>query len=101
MARRPRVPRGVSGIPAAKIILDGAKIGALVCKREPAGMAQHVRMNSAQACTLTERCNHVGHGSTHHLTIALGHEQPRQLVLSCGEITLEGSQFIAVQRMLS
>jgi hypothetical protein len=47
------VASGVSWIPVAKIILDGAKIGALVCKREAARVPQHARMNSAQARTLT------------------------------------------------
>jgi hypothetical protein len=100
MTSRPRIASGVSRIPVAEIILDGAEVRALVCKCEAAGVAQHVWVNSLQARTFADRCNHVAHGAAHHLTIALGNEQPGQLVLAASKVTLQGSQLIAVQRML-
>ena len=54
MASRPRIASGVPRIPVAEIILDGTEVGALVRQRETAGMAQHVRVNSAQARTFAD-----------------------------------------------
>ena len=84
----------------AEVVLLGPKIGALVGQIVSATVAQHVRPHSAQLGVLAGDPTDVIDRLPGELGVAFGDEQPRQAVLTGGEIALDGTQLVAGDRLL-
>ena len=59
-----------------------------------------MRPNSAELRGLAGNPDDVVHGLTGQLRLAFGDEKPRQLVLSGGQVSLDGAELVAGDGML-
>lgn len=83
----------------AQVILDQAEIVALVREIKATGMAQHVRMHRRQLGALRGGGDQIVHRLAGERLAPFRHEQPGQGIAAQGEITFDGPQLIAGDRM--
>jgi hypothetical protein len=76
MPRNPGVMAGVLGIAVAEVILHRTQIGTLVGEVITAGVAQHMRPDAPELCSLASNPHNIIDGLAGELCLSLGHEQP-------------------------
>jgi hypothetical protein len=87
-------------ITMTEVILDQSQIAPLVSESEPAGMAQHVRMDMGKAGPFRRHCDDPVHGLPGQGMAPFGDEQPGEVILAQGEPATKGAQFVAGDRLL-
>lgn len=83
----------------AKIILDQAQVAPGMGQGMPAGIAQHVRMDSPEPGPCRNDRHEIVDGLPRQCLTALGQEQPGQAVLPSDQKAPDRAQLIACQRM--
>ena len=83
-----------------EIILDQSQVAPLVGQGEPAGMAQHVRMDMGEIGSFRRCCNDPVHGLPGQGVAPFGDEQPGKMILTQGEPSAKSAQFVAGDRLL-
>jgi len=96
----PGVVGCVLGIAVAEVVLHSPQIGALVGQVVAAGVAEHVRPDAPELRSLASDPHDIIDGLAGEPCLALGHEQPGQIVLAGGEVALDRAQLVARYRML-
>ncbi len=91
---------GVLGIAVSEVILDEPQIVASVGEVEAAGVAQHVRVDRRQPGPFRGHGDEIIHGLARERLRALRHEEPGQRIRADGQISFDGAQLIAGDRML-
>jgi hypothetical protein len=84
----------------AEVILDETQVVPLVGQCEPARMTKHVWVDRLEPGADGGGGNQIIHGLPGQRLTSLGNEQPRQRVLSGGEVAPERPQFVAGDRLL-
>ena len=92
--------RGMPGIAVPEPVLDQPQVVLLVRKREAAGMAQHMRVDVAQARAVSGGGDQVVHRLPGHRLAALGDEEPGQVVVAAREPPADGAQLVTRHRVL-
>jgi hypothetical protein len=69
-------------ITVTEVILDQAQVAPLVGESEPAGMAQHVRMDAAETRPLSDDGDDSMDGLPGQGMASFGDEQPRETILA-------------------
>ena len=87
-------------IPMAEVVLHGAQIGALVGQGIAAAVAQHVRVHVAEPCLPASRRDQVVDRMPAERRPPLRDKQPRKVVLATREVSADGAQLVARNRML-
>ena len=100
MPGNPRVMSGVLWISVTEVVLHRAQIRTLIGRVVAARMAQHVRPDMPELCSLASDPHDIIDGLAGELCLPLRHEQPGQVVFPGGEVALDRAQLIAGDRVL-